>query len=331
MGYRVKPDAEYWNSGVFCVPKVICEKHLKFATELQLKVLLLLLSDGGCAEPEELEKALGADSYDILECLEFWVYEGILVKDGEKDDAPVQAEAAAPEKVPDKKAFEALPVPNLTPRDIVVICSEDKELADLLRTAEKILSSSLSNAMKSNIVNMVTYYGLPVSVVVTLLEYYRDGRENGKNVTTRTIQNMAKDWAYEGINSLELASAKLQEMCAADDRWNSILEKCEFDYRKPTNAQLKMMARWNADFDDEMIAFACNTMRKNNPKEEQSIKIIDNILKTWKRKGFKTPEDVKSQPEKKAEPTKKGKLKSKPTFDIEEFQRQAELNDSFDF
>ena len=327
MSYRIRPDAEFWKDGVFCVPQDICEKHLKFANELQLKVLLLLLSDSGKAEPEELQKALGADIYDIEECLEFWAYEGILTKDGEEVKAPAPE---IPEQKESVKTFESLPMPNLTPRDIVAMCSENSELSDLLRSAERILSSSLSNAMKSNIINMVTYYGLSVSVVITLLEYYKSARDDGKNVTTRTIQNMAKDWASEGISTLEEASAKLQELVSAEERWNGILEKCEFEYRKPTSAQLKMMARWNADFSDDMIDFACNTMKKNNPKEAQSIKIIDNILKTWKRKGFNTPDDVKKQPKAEKETKKKGKLKSKPTYDIEEIKRKSVYDDDYD-
>ena len=328
MTYRIMPTGEIWNGGVFCVPKIVAESGLYFASELQVKVLLVLLSNSGSIDVKTASEMLKVDEYSIEEALEYWINEGVITKDCL---SPVKPEAEAKPEPEIKKPLEALPVPNLTPRDIIALCDEQPELKSLLRGAEKTLSSSLSNALKSNVINMVTYYGLPVPVVLTLLEYYKTERDAGKSITTRTLQNMAKDWASEGIDSLDAASAKLQELAGCDELWGDVINLCKFEYRKPTSNQRKMLLRWRGDFGDEMIFFACNTMKKYTEEEKQSLKIVDNILKDWKRRGFKTPDDVKAAPPKEtAKKPKDNRLKGKPTFDIDEINRRSLMNDDFD-
>ncbi len=322
MGYILNSSADCWQDGVICLPRSVCEKHLKFADENKLKALLLLVSQGGACDKNDIAKLLSLDADEAAECLDFWVGEGILKN---AEDTAAQAEASAQA---DKKAYEVLPVPNLTPKDIVRICSENEEIRGLLITAETILMSTLSNSMKSNLVNMVNYYGLPASVVVTLLNYYKSERDAGKNITTRNLNLMAKQWADDGVKTLDEASKKLQELSSCEELWSEVITLCGFDYRKPTSAQIKMLARWRDDFDKEMIFFSCNTMKKYTEEDKQSLKIVDNILKDWKRKGFKTPADVKAQPKK--EDRKGDKLKRKPSFDIDEIKKKAELNDDFD-
>lgn len=318
------PSGDIWNGGVLCVPKEIVSKQLNFANEIQIKVLLALLSNSGSADAEEIQLLLKADINDIEEALEFWAAEGVITEGGETVKTEKSEEAAAESK----RLYETLPMPSLSPKDIVNICAEQPELASLLRGAEKTLASSLSNSMKSNLINMVTYYGLPVPIVLTLLEYYKSERESGKSITTRALQNTARQWADDGVDTLEAASAKLQELISSDELWGEIINLCEFDYRKPTAAQKKMIIRWQADFEKEMLFFACNTMKKYTDEDKRSLKEVDNILKSWKRKGFKTPDDVKAAPKKEAK--KDGKLKGTPSFDIEEISKRSILNDDFD-
>lgn len=328
MAYRIIPSGELWSGGVFCVPKSIADKSLKFASERQLKTLLYLLSNNGIAEVNDIAKLLSCSEGEAAECLDFWRFEGVLTKDGEAVKPDVEPETKKEEKKP---PLEALPMPSLTPRDIVQLCAENAELADLLRSAEVILASTLSMSLKSNIVNMVTYYGLPTSVVITLLEYYKSERDSGRNITTRKLQTIAKDWANEDVQTIEQASLKLLEISEVDALWLKVIELCEFDYRQLSSPQRKMLERWRADFENEMIFFACNTMKKYTDKEKQSIKAVDSILKEWKRKGLKTPDEVKNQPKTGEKPASgKGKLKSKPSYDLEEIKKRSELNDDFD-
>jgi len=331
MKYHLVPGGTLWENGVFCVPVTVVKKHLKFAGEWQLKVLLLALSENGVADAEELASRLGKPLSAVEDCLEYWVEEGVLVREGSEPEPSAAVEPPAAEEPP-KRVLENLPMPNLAPKDIVRLCGEMPELMNLLQGAERVLASSLSASMKSNLVNMVTYYGLPVPVVLTLLEYYKSQRDKGKNMTTRTFQTMAKAWAEDGVTTLDDASRKLEELEGAEELWHDVITQCSFEFRKPTAAQQKMVARWHSEFSREMVLFACNTMMKYNEEEKRSLKLIDNILKEWKRKGFTTPDEVKAAPKDDGKKRKSsdGKLRRKPSFDIEELKRKAALDDDYD-
>ena len=73
-------------------------------------------------------------------------------------------------------------------------------------------------------------------------------------------------------------------------------------------------------------------MMKYNEEDKRSLKLIDNILKEWKRKGFTTPDEVKAAPKEdgKKKKVKDGKLRREPSFDIEEIKRKAALDDDYD-
>lgn len=322
MSYQILPNGEAWANGVFCIPKSVMKK-IKFLDSVKLSVLTLALGCDGEIDAKAISASLKTDYDEVKEALDFWVNEGILT-DGIELAQTVQDEIE--EKKPQ---LEKLPMPSLSPKDIVAISRENSDIAELLRGAQEILKSALSLSMQSNIVNMVTYYGLTVPVVLTLLHYYNSERSKGKSFTIHKLMQMAKDWADEEINTLEKASNKLQEIEDINDLWATVIEKCEFEYRKPTSAQQKMLVRWKNDFSMEMITFAINTMKKYNEKDKQSLKEVDNILKDWKRKGCSTPDEVKAykKPETKAN---KNKLQSAPSFDINKIANDAMMNDDFD-
>lgn len=323
MGYQILPNGKVWADGVFCLPKSIVNS-LRLIGADNLQVLTYALGCDGEIKPSEIASALKIDEYEVIESLDFWVSEGILT-DGKELNAPSVAPA-----VEQKPALERLPMPTLTPKDIVALCRESNELTELLRNAEKILASQLSNSMKSNLINMVTYYGLNVPVVLTLLQYYKNERDKGKGITMSRVQKMAQEWAETGVDDIEKASQKLQEIEDVNELWGNVINLCEMEYKKPTQSQSKMLLRWRADFNNEMINFAVNTMKKYNEKESWSIKEIDNILKDWKRKGCATPDEVKAYKKPEQKSTKNGKLKSKPSFDINEIAKQTALNDDYD-
>ena len=321
--YRVMPNSEFWAGGVFCVPKGIMKK-IKLTDPVKISVLTVALGSDEIDE-KEISVSLRIDIDEVREALDFWCSEGILT-DEKVFSAPEETEQTAA-----KVTVEALPMPNLTPRDITAMCRENDELALLLRNAQTSLGSTISASMQSNLINMVTYYGLTVPVVLTLLHYYKTEREKGRSFSARDLLKMAKEWAEDEINTLEKASQKLQDIQDVSDLWSLVVELCELEYRKPSAPQKRTLLRWKTDFSNEMILFAINVMKKYNEKEKWSVKEIDNILKDWKRKELKTPEEVKNykKPESKSE-KKSGKLQSSPSFDINQIANDTILNDDYD-
>lgn len=326
MEYQILPNSEVWANGVVCIPKSVLKK-IKFLDSLKLAVLALALATDGEIDSKKIASSLRENELEVAEALEFWVLNGVLTDFQTVSSASSNNENAQSSK----QSFERLPMPTLTPRDIVAMSLENDEIKILLTSAQEILGSTISASMQSNLVNMVTYYGLTVPVVLTLLQYYKTERENGKNITTHKLQLMAKEWAEQEIDNLQKASEKLQELEDIEELWGFVIDKCEFEYKKPTSSQEKMLRRWRADFSRDMISFAINTMRKYNEKDKQSIKEVDNILKDWKRKGCSTPDEVKAYKKPESKPKKSGnKLQSKEAFDINSLSSNIVMNDDFD-
>lgn len=342
MEYKILPIGDIWSDGVFCVPNRIASSYIKMASEYQLKALMIILSQNGKASTKDISKILGCTESDADDFLDFWVEEGILTKDDytpvlsepvktvKIETQPVKSETV--KEVKAKKTLEAIPVPTLSPKDIITICRENQNLTDLLRSAQEVLGKTLSHAEQELIINMVNYYGLPEEIVLTILHYYKTQKDLGRVRGTVYISTMAKNWAEEGITTLAAADEKLKDIEDSDKAWVNIVEMSGIRHRNPTVKQRDMIKRWMADFSMEMIGLACDAMKENADKP--SLNYVDGILKNWKKKGIKTPADVDADNQKHSNAAKAEKTKSDDgideTYDLDEITKRAMFNDNYD-
>lgn len=335
MLYQILPLGDIWSEGMFSVPSKIVGTYLKMASEYQLKALLMVLANGGRADLQTLARDLGCTQSDVQDILAFWVDEGVLVKDGEAPAAAVAPQAVSPTpnaptpptQAVSKPQFESLPVPRLSPKDVVAMCNSDASLTELLRNAQEILGNTLSHAEQEMMINMVTYYGLPVEVVLTILQYFKSEKEKGKVIGTGYINAMAKNWAEEGIDSLSAADEKLKSLELTDKMWVQVVSLSGIHHRNPTQKQREMVARWHKDFSIEMIGLACDIMKEHSDKP--ALNYVDKVLKNWLKKGILTPADVVAEQDR-FEKAKEGKIQTAPTYDIDEITRKALLNTEYD-
>ena len=340
MDYQVLPMGEVWSEGMFSVPSVITSKYIRLASAYQLKALLMVLSSGGTCSSSDISKAIGVPESEVCDLMSFWVEEGVLLENGTA--APVKAVSAPPEKAEEKsepapapeketRKVELMPVPSYTPAELTAVIRDNPELTSLVQTAQEVLGHTLSRAEEALIVNMNTYYGLPAEVVLTILQYYKTEKENGRALGTSYIAAMAKNWSEEGITTLDAADEKLSELEESDRLWDEVVDMSAMRFRKPTPKQREMVRLWYCDFNKEMISLACDTMREN--AEKPTLKYVDSVLKNWKKKGIKTPEDVEKDNEKHAA-KQSGKKNERPeiatTYDIDKIAKDALFNDDYD-
>lgn len=334
MDYQIMPIGEIWQNGMFSVPEIIAKKYIKMASEYQLKALLLILSENGIASGGDIAKTLGCTENDADDFLGFWVEEGILIKNGEKISAPpVKTQTEKPKKTKSIKTLESLPVPTLSPKDIVASCRENPALSFLLQNAQEVLGKTLSHSEQELIINMTTYYGLPGEVVLTILQYCKSEKEKGKALGTAYIAAMAKNWSEEGITTLSSADEKLKELESSNRLWDEIVSLSGIRHRNPTVRQREMIKEWKNHFSFDMIALACDIMKENAQKP--TLKYVDSILKNWIKKGIKTPEDAEADSimhntEKESSKTK-NKYKIDSTYDIDEIAKKAMFKEDYDF
>lgn len=334
MLYQIVPVGNVWQDGMVAVPKKVATDYIKLASEYQLKALLLILSNNAPCDSKYVAKALGCTEADATDFLEFWVEEGVLSCDGVVN-AQLPAESTAVVEPPKKeeaktvKVKEAIPVPKLNPSDIVTMCRNNRELTELIHHAQEVFGRTISHIEQELVINMVTYYGLPCDVVLVILEYYKTEKAKGRAIGTSYIGTMAKNWSEEGIVTLEAADERLRMLEASDRLWSEIVAVSGIKHRNPTIKQREMINRWSEDFDMQMITIACDIMKENTDKP--TLKYVDSVLKNWKKKGIFTPEAV-AEEEKEFHSKKEQKNKSAidETYDIDEINRRAMLNDNYD-
>ncbi len=323
MNYNLTPFGDIWADGIFNVPSALVDKYLRIASEYQIKALLFILRSGGKATSSSIAKALGQTASDIDELMEFWLEEGIL-SNGKAEPKKQAEPAPAPEKVEVKK--QTLSVPSLTPKDIVDAMRDNEGIEFLLNEAQRVLGRTISHAEQEMLVNMVNYYGLPAEVIMMILEFYRAEKQRGKSIGISYINQMAKNWADEGIDSVAKAEEKLMDIERSDRLWIEVVAITGIRHRRPTQKQRDMVKRWFEDFDITMVTAAADMMKENI--SEPKLSYMDAIIKKWKKNGILTPAQLQAYQEEfekiKSQKSKKGgKLETKPTYDLEQIKKDA--------
>lgn len=331
MQYQIVPVGNIWQDGMVAVPKKAVNDYIKLASEYQLKALLLILANNAPCDAKFVAKSLGCTEADANDFLEFWVEEGVLSCDGNVNASSLaEQETVQPKsEVKTVEVKEAIPVPTLNPSDIVAMCRENNELTELIRHAQEVFGRTISHVEQELVINMATYYGLPSDVILVILQYYKTEKSKGRAIGTGYIGSMAKKWSEEGIVTLEAADEKLRMLESSDRLWKEIMALSGISHRSPTVKQREMISRWSEDFDIQMISIACDIMKENTDKP--TLRYVDTVLKNWKKKGIFTPEAVAKEEEKKADEKKqKSKSAIDETYDIDEINRRAMLNDDYD-
>lgn len=331
MEYQILPMGDVWTDGSFFVPAKITSNYIKLASEYQLKALLLVLSSNGRGNSKDIAKALGCTENDADDFLDFWVEEGFLARDGKSIPAPVcESAAPSPEKKEEKtaKRLSSVPVPTLSPKEIVSACNEDPVLTSLMHESQEVLGKTLSHSEQELIINMVNFYGLPSEIVLTILHYYKTQREKGKVCGTYYVATMAKNWSEEGITTLDAADEKLKDLEKTDKLWLQVLEVSGLRHKDPTPKQRDMIKQWFSDFSIDMIALACDIMKEKT--DRPALAYVNTILKNWKKKNIKTPDDVNADNEKHRESKDTKTQDIDTTYDINEIAKKAMFNDNYD-
>lgn len=327
MDYKISPIGSVWDRGFFSVPVSVAENMLKLSSENQIKALLIVLSKNGAANSDEISKRLGVSKSDVEEFMQFWIDEGVVFSEDSKRSVN-PAEAEKPVEEPESsevKKVASIGVPSLSPKDIVCLCRESEELQMLLNEAQTVLGRTISHAEQEMLINMTNFYGLPVSIVLMILTYYKSEKEKGRAIGVSYITKMAKNWAEEGIATISDAEEKLKSIDCSDRLWEKITGLSGIKHKTPSEKMRKMVESWAEDFSDEMIEIACNEMKEHT--EKPNLSYVNGVLKSWKKRGIKTPEDFERDKklfEQSAQKKEKyNSLKSKPTYDLEQIKRDA--------
>lgn len=336
-----------WKS-VFAVPSDIVDKHIKLAGAAQLKVILWVLRHAGeNFTTDDIAQALSMQSADVRDCMQYWEQMGVIsVNGGNIMPTPKQTENTQPVEISQEKQEVTLAetktetaetqkdeqIPQKQPETPKRVMSrpekpdmkylarrmeEDSSIAYLMQSADEIFGRMTSNNDKVTLLLIHEYDGLPVEVIIMLLQYaFSIGKAN-----MRYIEKMAISWADEEITNLDRAEKKIKQLTSGREAARLVQRTLGTDEHSPTEKEIAFADRWinTLKFTPEMVRKAYETCV--DAKGKYIPKYVNSILERWHSAGITTVEQADE--EKNARQSKsKPNDKYNATYDIAEFESE---------
>ncbi|MBQ7957263.1 MAG: DnaD domain protein [Clostridia bacterium] len=338
MEYIINPVK--WNTS-FAVPSEVVDKYLRLAGSVQIKVLLWIMRHSADEKTiEQMSDSIGVSAADCADALTFWVENGILIKSENIGSLDLKtSEEAEQEKSVKKEVTPVVNTPKILPEieavkptaeQIAARGCESEEIRFLFNEAQSRMGKTIGHDGQAVLLMMHDSYGLPVEVIVTIIEYCVSV---GKT-STSYISKIGKDWGEREIDTLEKADEVISELKAADEMWNEFRIKTGISTPRPTSAQMKYLNVWKNQYNFSMDMVFLAYEESANNIQKISFPYMDKVLQNWHKEGIKTPADVnKAKQERLLQATKPAAKqekvqKKKSSYDIDEILKannQTEL------
>jgi len=259
-----------------------------------------------------IAEALKISKMDVVNAFLFYSSQGLVkihnfttVDDGDFDIEFCFSAACEKTAVPFKPSYKA--------SEISRRLQENPRMSQMYKLVGQILGKTLSSADTELLYSFHDYYGLPVEVILVLIEYYVS---KGKH-SMKYIEKEAGKWASAGIDSIEKAKAhieKREEFLSYTSRIRTVLGIQE---RRLTTRELSYIHNWQSEFNmsPDMVKAAYELTVNQTGK--LSFAYMNKILESWAKNNIHAPQDVNKQ-------TKPDSKKPKNSrYDFEALQRQA--------
>lgn len=279
MGYQVNGSAM---SAPFFVPSSVVDKHLKLATEVQIKVLLFSLKNISTGiEPSAIADFLKLPLGEVTDALEFWVQAAVLVNDSN----PINV---APQK--DDKTKPVIKPVTIKPtrEEISALALTDNKLSFLLGEAEMKLGRVMRSNEIQNLAWLYLDHSMDVSLILMLVEY----AVTENKATVSFIEKTALSWLDAGVQTLAQAEEQIELRNRKKTAWGMVESAFGIEHRMPSDKELEFAGKWIIEwhFSREMLKEAYNRCVDNKAKLD--MRYINGILERWFKEGVKTPTDI---------------------------------------
>ncbi|MGN0452212.1 MAG: DnaD domain protein [Ruminococcus sp.] len=331
-------------------------------------LLYILRHSSESLTDETVSEALSLHTEDVRDAVEYWAQKGLLVNIGESISMPEskvtpaenpsepldedfpQNNSNTPSGVSEKAQKKILVENNASEADqseasvhksraasrvmkpepayVAKRLKTDKNLVLLMEEAQRILGKVLSNADTSTLTMLHDTDGLPIEVILMLMEY----AQNIGKANMRFIEKTGMKWASEGITTIELAEMQIKRHAESSTAFDIV--STVFGMRNtgtPTKKQLEFAASWVNDwkFSEDMMRLAYE--RCVDKKGELNFSYINGILKRWYEQGLRNPDEVvaSEQAAAKKPMNKKSQEASsqKASYDIDAYANSSMFDD----
>lgn len=290
MAYTI--DFGPWGS-IFAVPAAVADRHLKFCSEAQLKVLLLALRQGQSpVDTAGIAGRLGLTEAEVDDCLQYW-QEAQLFTEG---SAPQPEKAGPTPAEPPKKTVEEGVTTirsrgHLSPGEVNALLREDKRFAGLAAELEKARGSVLSPSEREILAYLCGSLELTPEYLLVAAAYCRD---RGKKKMSY-LEKMVAGWLEEGIDTYEKAEVHIRRLTRQEDDEGRIRRLFGLPERALTAREKACINRWCGEYmtPDALIKLAYD--RAVEATGKVSFAYIDKVLAAWAAKGITTVEAAEAE------------------------------------
>lgn len=186
--------------------------------------------------------------------------------------------------------------PQYSERDVSSAMNQSGAFRRLYGEIQRLLGRTLNTEELKILLGFVRYLGLPEDVICVLVCYCKDrARQRGslRNPSLRTIEKEAYAWAEQGIDTMEEASAYIQNQNVRRSRIGELKKLLQVRNRELTAAEERYASTWlEMGFDSGALTMAyertcLNTGGMNWP-------YMNKILTRWHEAGLHTAQQVEA-------------------------------------
>lgn len=186
--------------------------------------------------------------------------------------------------------------PSYSERDVLQAMDGDGDFRSLYGEVQCQLGRSLNTEELKILLGFVRYLGMPSDLVSLLVHYCKErARQRGslRNPSLRTIEKEAYAWAERGIESVEDASAFIQNENVRNSRIARLMNLLQIRGRNLTGAEERYAKAWlDMDLSEELISMAYERTCLNTGGLNWAY--MNKILQRWHDQGLRTAEDVRT-------------------------------------
>ncbi len=271
------------NVGISCE---FIEKYMPEANPYFIKVYLYALSladRNGIAEISLAETAqtLHMLATDVLLAIEYWNTQGILESSCHSQDSLLYTLRFRIEsKEPEQDAVVGKPA--------VKKKRADKEIKDMFRLAQTILGRPLSPSDAKTLYSFYDWLGLPVNVILMLLEYCVSISDTKMSF----IEKTAISWHEMGLTTVAAAEAYIMELGKKEAYFEELKRLLGIE-KTLTQNEKKYFSIWLTQYHSspELVALAGEYCAAQIGRIQ--LPYMNAILKSWCEKGITSPDEAR--------------------------------------
>jgi len=305
MSYKINLEAL---SGIYALPSVVADKHIKLSGAIQLKVLLLGLKNPADINEQDIADFLSVPLPDVVDALNYWADLGVL------SNAEEKAAEVKPEKKSPKKKITPSKLSKPSPEEAMRIAAESPKITRLLREAELKFKKTLSPTDRATIVYLCDTAGIDPMLLLWFINF----AEKEEKLNLRYVESTALKWFDEGVTTVVEAEKKASVIFEKRSAWGVVRKAMGIPYRMPSAKEEELSYTWVSEY-----GYGPDILKKAydacvDATSDFSIPYITKVLSEWHKAGVKTLEDVEKLSEKSTE-SKKKKSGGESTFNVDDF------------